>query len=352
MNRAWWIVATSLVLAHGGLPAVADDALDDAPFSGAKYDRFRNDWRAIGMQEAHIALLAGDYEAAVSFFDKVKRFDIQSHVDRAQELSRNGEADRATAEYDLAIQLERNPDNLALLWFNRGCTLQSKGRFDKAAEAYGEAIRLRPHWDTAYSARGVAWYNFGAYDKAIPDLDEAIRLDPHDATSFLSLSCRGLCLAHTGNVKLGIADLDEAIRLNVHDAAAVYYRGLVRHENGDDQRAIIDFEQAVRLAPNNKSMHDTFAKVLATSSNEHVRDGKRAIEIATHACELPPWNDPASLGTLAAAYAANEDFDNAVKWQAKALALRPDDAEFQLTGKKRLELYKQGNPCRVLWLIE
>ena len=45
------------------------------------------------------------------------------------------------------------------------------------------------------------------------------------------------------------------------------------------------------------------AWLLATAPDARFRDGPRAVEHATRACELSGWRDAAALDTLAAAYA-------------------------------------------------
>jgi len=50
------------------------------------------------------------------------------------------------------------------------------------------------------------------------------------------------------------------------------------------------------------------------------------------------------MDTLAAAYAEAGDFDAAVKWQQKALAIIADS--YKPECRTRLELYKSGKPYR------
>jgi len=50
------------------------------------------------------------------------------------------------------------------------------------------------------------------------------------------------------------------------------------------------------------------------------------------------------VGTLAAAHAEAGEFDEAVKWQTKALELAPDSMKAGM--KARFELYQQGKPFR------
>jgi hypothetical protein len=79
---------------------------------------------------------------------------------------------------------------------------------------------------------------------------------------------------------------------------------------------------------------------------EKYRDGRKAVELAKKACELTEWKDAAVLATLAAAYAEAGQFDEAVKWQKKAL----EDKDFAASdGEKertRLKLFEARKPYR------
>ncbi len=78
---------------------------------------------------------------------------------------------------------------------------------------------------------------------------------------------------------------------------------------------------------------------LATSSDAAKRDGNRAVELASKACEKDSYRTPTFLDTLAAAYAEAGNFDAAVKWQMMAIeqnAPNGDNDEF----RNRLGLYE------------
>ena len=62
------------------------------------------------------------------------------------------------------------------------------------------------------------------------------------------------------------------------------------------------------------------AWMLATSKDSRVRDGRRAVAIATKACILSNWKNAFSIDTLAAASATAGNFADAVKYQQLAIS--------------------------------
>jgi hypothetical protein len=71
-----------------------------------------------------------------------------------------------------------------------------------------------------------------------------------------------------------------------------------------------------------------------------------ALKLASRACELTDWRNPSYLDTLAAACAANADFDAARDWEQKAIERERNGKlirEYQL----RLALYAAKKPYRV-----
>ena len=86
--------------------------------------------------------------------------------------------------------------------------------------------------------------------------------------------------------------------------------------------------------------------MLATCPVDTLRDGPRAVKLATQSCEHFEWKEPRTLDTLAAANAEAGDYRAAIKWQTQAIKLATDDNEYQTGAEKRLALYKQHKPYR------
>ena len=83
----------------------------------------------------------------------------------------------------------------------------------------------------------------------------------------------------------------------------------------------------------------------ATCPDDKYRDGKKAVESATRACELGEWNESDSIATLAAAYAELGDYPRAIDWQETAIRLCSDPGE-QAEAEERLKFYQEGKPYR------
>jgi tetratricopeptide (TPR) repeat protein len=115
-------------------------------------------------------------------------------------------------------------------------------------------------------------------------------------------------------------------------------------ETDEFQKAREDFEEALKIDEKDSLSYNNLAWIWATCPDAKFRDGKKAVEYATKACELTQYKAFGVIDTLAAAYAEDGKFDEAVKWQKKAVELAPENEKKKL--RERLELFEAKKPYR------
>ncbi len=127
---------------------------------------------------------------------------------------------------------------------NRGIDYAKRGQYQRAIDAYNQAIRLQPDQAMTYNNRGAAYCNLGQYDLAIDDFNNAIRLSPGDPATYCN---RGIVYGKLGQYKLAIDDFNTAIRLNPDYAAAYYDRGVSYILQGNKKLGCPDAKKACDL---------------------------------------------------------------------------------------------------------
>jgi len=153
---------------------------------------------------------------------------------------------------------------------------------------------------------------------------------------------RGTDRGEKGQYDEAISDFKKAIEINPRYNKAYNNRGIVYRLKGQYDQAVSDFNKAIEINPLDAEAYNNLAWLFATAKAGSFRNGKKAVELAQKACELSEWRKAEYVDTLAAGYARIGDFENAVKWQKKALEYPKlaTPSEFQ----ERLNLYRERKP--------
>ncbi len=341
-----------------------------------------------------------DFDSALALEPENTKYQLV----RAVYLRSRKKLDEALA--DVATILENNPADVNAL-IMQGEVLRELGKDEAALESFEKAAELAPKSLLAHQRLGEIYRTSGEYDKAIEQFDKILEIKPgevltkvHRAEIYLRsnrleealadvdsvLEKQPLVLAHRirAEVLANMDRLDEAIEEiervslampgnnEIKLQLALYYqidrqndkaieiytkileqdgdnitvrrtRGDAYLTKGDHAEAIADFEKALEALPEDPSLLNNLAWVLATSPDDQLRNGKRAVELATKACEVTDYQQAHILSTLAAAFAESGDFDTAIEWSEKAVEMG-EDQEAQLS--KELASYRGGEPWR------
>lgn len=182
-----------------------------------------------------------------------------------------------------------------------------------ALERYSESIERNPDNVDTYHRRAHSFQSLQRWDEAIADFAQAIELDPDG-------SKHSRCLAKLYNSR-----------------AWDLYR------KADFSTAMLNYDEAIELDPELAAAYNNRAWLRATCPRSRWRDGGRAIEDASRACDLTNWENASYIDTLAAAHAEAGDFAQAAEWEVKAIDISEEDNE---SNRRRLEQYRSGKPYR------
>jgi tetratricopeptide (TPR) repeat protein len=228
---------------------------------------------------------------------------------------------------------------------SRGLAYRCKQDYGRALVDMTEAIRLSPKTATLYSNRADAYFAKGEYERGMADINEAIRLSPNDPALYYN---RGTAYGQRKDHERAVTDLSRAIHLAPDFSLAYYNRGNAYMAQKAYGWALADFRDALRRDPANVYACFSLAFLLAACPVEKLRDGKQAMEYAKKGCDLTGWRMAGGFQALAAAYAENGDFKEAVTWQKKALDLFEGFPQEERDAiRERLKSYEQGKPCRL-----
>ena len=240
---------------------------------------------------------------------------------------------------------ETKPDPKDLIEFheldNRLVRMFEHGKYAEALPICREMVAERPDfWGTHYNL-AHALHALGQDEEAITRLRRTLKLRADAPRAHTKL---GAALLRQGKLDEATECLLKAVTLNPQDAGAHYELGMALKKTGRLKGARSHFREAIVLDPDSVVKLNNLAWLLATCSNENIRQPKEAVRLAERATELTSRKSGAALDTLAAAYAATGRFDDAVLAAEEALALMtaPKMSAAAIEVRERLERYKQG----------
>ncbi len=213
----------------------------------------------------------------------------------------NGDFKKAAEEWTRAIEI----NSLNAQFYNsRGSARKRMRKLDLAVEDFSEAIRIHPghHW--ALYNRGLIFGDFGArrksrddYSRAQDDFSRALKLVPGYAPLYFAKGCSYLTLFLVlGDDLLGKAmvNLNKALELDPEFPEAYHMRAIVLWKQGDLDRAIVDWEKALEIAPGDWAALDgvvqAMVPVLVIRGKNRIHDNnlKGALSDFDRALELHP----------------------------------------------------------------
>jgi len=187
------------------------------------YQRFVNPTQVTIPYEAGVSLLqSGRYEPAIRYFDR-------------------------------AINLK---SEFAGAYLMRGRAYAAANRADEAIADFTVFARFSPKDPAVLIERGLAHLGKKDYAGAIADATAAIALDPKSAPGY---ELRATAIRASGDGRKALADSTIALRLKP-DLENYFQRAQAFQLLGQHSMAILDFDQAIALSPNQPDLYFARAK--------------------------------------------------------------------------------------------
>ena len=219
-----------------------------------------------------------------------------------------------------------------------------KGDYQKAADDYTKVAQLMPNDARPLAQRGYALAALKQTDKALADFELALQLNPKETSALIG---RAELRRIEKKWAEAIVDYDAAIGVDPEDFRALMGRAAARYGQGEIEKALEDYSATMKAHPDEPQPFNDYAWMLATALKDSVRNGAKAVELATQACKFTDFKNAAFIDTLAAAYAEKGDWDDALKWQQEAVKLsadQPEDVRKEM--EDRIPLYKEKKAYR------
>jgi tetratricopeptide (TPR) repeat protein len=223
------------------------------------------------------------------------------------------------------------------------------GQYQEAAEAFAGAADAAPASATPRVNLGLAHLQMGNTVEATRAFQAALRLD---AGNPVAHAAWGGLLAREGNDAEAVVHFEAALGQSPDDVnvarqlvralvrlgrtdAAIAALNRMRASDGDDEDALLGLvillsdqrryreavmllEEANRRAPDRPATATTLARLLASAPDRTLRDGDRALDLATRVHASDPG--PVHAETVAMALAELGQCDEARAWMTRAVA--------------------------------
>jgi Flp pilus assembly protein TadD len=205
----------------------------------------------------------------------------------------------------------------------------------KSEEVLAKLLQTAPDASDLHYALG--WVLNGAKrpDDALPHFERVLDLDPEHPLVFFDI---GVSYALKGDARRAESSYQAALarypgfteaKLNL---CALY----TSTEEADKLKPAC--AAAVEVAPNNAGLLNNLARLFVTAKNPALRDPAKGLEYAKKAVSISNGKVSGFLDTLAEAFYANSQNEEAIQTEEKALALEPGNSEYKL----RLEKYRRA----------
>jgi tetratricopeptide (TPR) repeat protein len=199
--------------------------------------------------------------------------------------------------------------------------------------------------DVAENNLGIVFLEKGQLDEAIDRLQAAIDLRPENGPAHNNLA---KALLQKGRPTEAMVHYRKFLEIEPQNVEARNILGTALIQQSHVIEAVEQWQDALAIEPENGNAASNLAWVFATCPQDSVRDGGRAVELAEKALRVSGGKIPMVFRILAAAYAENGRFSQAIETAQRGAELANNQGNPGLAAElqSNIALYQARKPLR------
>jgi tetratricopeptide (TPR) repeat protein len=210
---------------------------------------------------------------------------------------------------------------------------------------FTHALAVTSNNDVAENNLGIVFLRKGNLDEAISLLQAAVDLRPENSPAHENLA---KALLQKGQVADALVHYRKLLELQPDNIEVHNIVGTVLIQQGRIREGVEEWQKVLTIQPDNGNAISNLAWVFAASPDDSLRDGAKAVQLAEQALRISGGRIPIIFRTLAAAYAENDRFSEAIQTAQRGIELANSQGNSGLAAELQgnIALYEAGRPLR------
>lgn len=261
--------------------------------------------------------------------------DVEARHQAGNACLRQGRFQQAAEHYQAALKLD---PSYAPAAYGLGLVYLEQNKLKEAVRWFTKAVELDPKFADAEYNLAKAYDGLGQLDEAERHYRRAYELSPQAADVLNDL---GVLAAKRGNTAQAADYFRKALQLDPNRPEVLGNLGVALEQLGQPTAAAECYTRALERGPFRVTLACRLAALLGLSGQSGERNAELALFWARRAAEATNFQDPRVLDLLAQLCAAAGRWQEAIRWQEKAVKEAPPDAA-ESYRKRLAELKKRG----------
>ncbi|RMD89217.1 MAG: tetratricopeptide repeat protein [Calditrichaeota bacterium] len=262
---------------------------------------------------------------------------------RASALMIQGQYAEAEKLFEQVVRLDSTD---ALAFLNLGSVKMKLGKTDEAIAALIRCLQLKSSQSVAHMLLGRIYSQKNEPKMAEKHYRAALRADPQNDEAHFGLAS---LLRKQSRYEEALLHFKRVLEITPGYYPARVFLAVCYMQDGKYAAARKILQEAYNVYPHLRVIRDALIRVLVASPDKKVRDVRLALKIIKK--PFAQSNHPETLEAKAMIYAELGQFDEAIRWQKRAIQSAQSRKRTDYAGylQKNLRNYQKHLPCRIPW---